>query len=233
MYNRVPETVYEQTVKNRLVVEQMHSALQLSSFSLDNETQQIMSLMDQTRDFGYTVIPANFRSSKIQLPAGAVEKYYDTNKHSFVTPEAIKIAYIELSTSSFLDAVELTDSSIESYYKEHIDDFKAPELANVRHILVSVPLAAQAEQDAHARNKINSLLARIKLGEDFSSLAKAESDDLQSAPHGGELGVFGRNEMVPEFEDAAYHRRQQVSLPHLHSQQKQQKIHNFQVATIL
>jgi peptidyl-prolyl cis-trans isomerase D len=54
------------------------------------------------------------------------------------------------------------------------------------------------------RAEIDSLRARIVAGEDFGELARTESQDPGSAGRGGDLGFFGRGQMVPEFEQAAY-----------------------------
>ena len=45
---------------------------------------------------------------------------------------------------------------------------------------------------------------RIIMGEDFAAVALAESDDPGSSAKGGDLGRFGRKEMVPEVEKVAF-----------------------------
>jgi parvulin-like peptidyl-prolyl isomerase len=55
-----------------------------------------------------------------------------------------------------------------------------------------------------AKKKAEDLLARIKRGEDFATLAKKFSDDRGSSQQGGELGWFRRGQMVAEFEQAAF-----------------------------
>jgi parvulin-like peptidyl-prolyl isomerase len=60
-----------------------------------------------------------------------------------------------------------------------------------RHILVADEAAA------------NSVIERLKKGEDFAALAKELSSD-GSASNGGDLGWFGAGAMVPEFEAAAF-----------------------------
>mgnify|MGYP001550240134 FL=1 len=55
-------------------------------------------------------------------------------------------------------------------------------------ILVHVPEGASPETVARARQKADSLLARIRKGADFASLAAANSDG-PDALHGGKLGV--------------------------------------------
>ena len=47
------------------------------------------------------------------------------------------------------------------------------------------------------------IISRIREGEDFSSLAK-QSSDCPSRKKGGDLGWFGRGQMVKEFENAAF-----------------------------
>jgi len=59
------------------------------------------------------------------------------------------------------------------------------------HILVT------SEDDA------NKILKRITGGEDFAAVAKRFSS-CPSKKNGGDLGWFGKGQMVPEFETAAF-----------------------------
>jgi parvulin-like peptidyl-prolyl isomerase len=49
----------------------------------------------------------------------------------------------------------------------------------------------------------NSILERLKKGEKFSAIAKNVSM-CPSKKRGGDLGTFGRGQMVKEFETAAF-----------------------------
>ena len=60
-----------------------------------------------------------------------------------------------------------------------------------RHILV------ETEEEA------NSLIEDLNGGRDFAELAREESTG-PSGPNGGDLGFFGRGQMVPSFEQAAF-----------------------------
>jgi len=78
-----------------------------------------------------------------------------------------------------------------------------------RHILVAYrgaeharPYVTRTREEAQALAE--ELRKRVLGGEDFAALAKESSDDAGSAAMGGDLGRFRREEMVPEFSDAAF-----------------------------
>ena len=48
------------------------------------------------------------------------------------------------------------------------------------------------------------VIERLKDGEDFGALAVELSEDTGSGANGGDLGWFGKGQMVPEFEEAAF-----------------------------
>ena len=56
---------------------------------------------------------------------------------------------------------------------------------------------------AEAQAQIQQLLAQVQGGGDFAALAKAHSD-CPSKARGGDLGAFGRGQMVKEFEDTTF-----------------------------
>ena len=60
-----------------------------------------------------------------------------------------------------------------------------------------------AQEEKEAKKKIDAIKARLDAGEDFATLAKAESD-CPSKERGGDLGPFERGKMVPEFDEAAF-----------------------------
>ncbi|MEJ2184829.1 MAG: peptidyl-prolyl cis-trans isomerase [Gemmatimonadota bacterium] len=75
---------------------------------------------------------------------------------------------------------------------------------HARHILFTVPSDATQQQ----RDSIHALAEKIRqravAGEDFAKLAREYSQDPGSAQKGGDLGTFGRGQMVGPFEDAAF-----------------------------
>jgi parvulin-like peptidyl-prolyl isomerase len=73
-----------------------------------------------------------------------------------------------------------------------------------RHILLGFPLQATTEQRDSVRLQAEGLLGRVRAGESFETLARQFSQDPGSASNGGDLGFFGRTDMVEPFANAAF-----------------------------
>ena len=87
------------------------------------------------------------------------------------------------------------------HYETHPERFTSGDLVEARHILFAIlpgtPVMALRE---HAER----ILAEIRAGpEDFAARAR-ELSNCPSGQHGGNLGQFGRGEMVPEFDQAVF-----------------------------
>jgi parvulin-like peptidyl-prolyl isomerase len=113
------------------------------------------------------------------------------------------LTYEALGKDANVDA-----SEIQKYYDAHKGEF---ERVKARHILIrhqGSPLAVRPGMkdisEADALAKAVEIRKKIEGGADFAELARAESDDTTSGPQGGDLGAFGRNQMVPPFEEAAF-----------------------------
>ena len=100
--------------------------------------------------------------------------------------------------------------SDEDLKKKYEADKSQYEEVKARHILVAFEGSPAAPPDKpkltdeQAKAKAEELRKQLVAGASFEEVAKKESDDTGSGANGGDLGAFGRGQMVPEFEKAAF-----------------------------
>jgi parvulin-like peptidyl-prolyl isomerase len=94
----------------------------------------------------------------------------------------------------------VTDQEVEEFYSSQQPGTRV----RASHILLTYPDSATDAQEDSVDALAASLHDRIQGGEDFAVLARSYSADPGSAAAGGDLGSFGRGEMVKPFEDAAF-----------------------------
>ena len=99
---------------------------------------------------------------------------------------------MEYAISKCVESVRVTEEEVRGYYDAHKAEMMDDETVNASHILVD------------SEDKANEILASIHAGEiTFEDAAKAHSS-CPSSQQGGNLGDFGRGQMVPEFDTACF-----------------------------
>jgi len=106
-----------------------------------------------------------------------------------------KVTGMEISSQ-----LNILEKDVKEYYQNHADEFAKPEEIKASHILFAFKKDVSEES---AEKKAREVHARLKKGENFSSMARLYSDDATSA-EGGDLGYFTRGVMVSSFEEAAF-----------------------------
>jgi len=86
----------------------------------------------------------------------------------------------------------VTDATMKKVYEEATKAIGDEKEVRARHVLV------EKEDEAKA------IVADLKKGGDFAAIAKEKSKDPGSKENGGDLGYFSKDQMVPEFAEAAF-----------------------------
>lgn len=184
---------FAEYLRKDLLKNQVISAVQNSEFTLDNEVEQQSQLLTQTRDIQTITLNVGEFANKAQVTDEELQSYYKTHSENFERPEQMKVAYVELSAEQLKKSIQVTDEDAQAYYQEHLDKYSTKEQRKVRHILI---------KDDQA--KADEILAKLKAGEDFATVAQENSEDVGSAKQGGDLGWIEKGVMDPAFEDAAF-----------------------------
>ena len=136
------------------------------------------------------------------LAAKAVEQKIDQDpdvQHllSVVRERVLSDALVRRNEARSRPTSPVLENLARQTYKAQPERFQQPERIQARHILI--PLKA-----ADARATAEALRKQALEGANFADLAKKNSKDPGSASQGGDLGLFPRGKMVPQFDEAAF-----------------------------
>lgn len=146
----------------------------------------------------------DFRS-QVKITDEDVQRYYDSNKPLFEAPEQADVEYLVLDIDTLAKGLVISDADLRSYYQQNAERLAGGEERRARHILLTVPAGASADEKAKIKAKAQALHDKLAANPaQFAEVARAESQDPGSAANGGDLDFFARGAMVKPFEDAAF-----------------------------
>src|SRR5262245_12334050 len=102
-----------------------------------------------------------------------------------------------------IDKEALTDDAMHKVYDEAVKQIGEEKEVRARHILVRTP-AGDDKASKEAEDKVKAVITRLKKGEDFAKVAGEVTEDPSGKANGGDLGYFTKEQMVPEFSEAAF-----------------------------
>ncbi|MEI6697048.1 MAG: peptidylprolyl isomerase [Bacteroidota bacterium] len=135
------------------------------------------------------------------------EEYYKKSVNEFKDEFRDNIRnqmLVQMMEGNITESKKVTPSEVKKFYDEIPSD--SIPLINAEYEIGQIirqPVISKAEKEV-VKQRLNELRERILKGEKFASLAALYSEDPGSAKKSGELGLFGRGEMFPEFEAAAF-----------------------------
>ena len=144
---------------------------------------------------------------KSQFPD--IETFEKTIAEKGVTIEKIReniatqLAMRDMLAKEVESGTSIKKSEIEKFYNDNPTYFQSEESVKASHVLVKLEEGADEKAVQEAKKKIEAILKEVKDGGDFAEIAKKSSEG-PSGPNGGDLGFFGRGQMVGPFETAAF-----------------------------
>ncbi len=191
--SKLRRDVLNQLVERQvLLVEAARLAIVVPGQEIAQETDKQMATLKQR-----FATPQEFQAALAQerTTEAEVRKRYETGVREQLTIQRLVGKEVQSKTT-------VTDAEIRTYYEAHKDSLgKRPESLKLAHILIA--FEPDTIQVRRARMRADSLRAQVVKGKAFEAVAQANSDD-PSGKVGGDLGTFGRGDMVPEFEEVAF-----------------------------
>ncbi len=170
-------------MRTSMLIDQPKLGIIFSSFSLPDETNYAMALVDQERDIAYVQIPLSyFLTQPMTIAPEKIQAYYDEHQNDFMTPEQVSLEYVELSLPELASKINPTDTMLKNFYAENVNSYT--QAGQWKLVSLAIPFTTDAKMPAttadikQAEEKANVALAALKKGTDFAVVAKPYSDPL-------------------------------------------------------
>jgi peptidyl-prolyl cis-trans isomerase SurA len=99
--------------------------------------------------------------------------------------------------------IQVSKEAVDAFYEKHADDFNAEPEVRIQQIRLLIPSDSSAGEVSRIQAQAESILAKIKGGEDFTALVGLYSQDPTAAA-GGDMGTFKRGELLPAIDEYAF-----------------------------
>lgn len=123
---------------------------------------------------------------------GEEERLEETQEFKEIMEGARRDILAQMMISLTLKDISVTDEEAESYYESNKTQFVKGAAVRAKHILTDT------------EETCAQILAAVENGEKTFEDAAREYSTCPSGQRGGDLGEFGKGQMVPEFEKAAF-----------------------------
>lgn len=191
---------FEAELRDEILVKKLMDIMEANLFVSDQEVEQSYRDQVERARIRYIQLPRARFAAAAMVAAPEVQSYFEKHKAEYRLPEQREAAYLLIDQNQLAASAKVDDKALRDYYQQHQDEFARPEQVHARHILVDT----KGKSDAEAQAKIAAAKARLAKGEAFATVAREVSDEPAAKTSGGDLGFFGRGQMIKEFEDAAF-----------------------------
>jgi len=191
----------------RVPPEQLQQALPQIRERIMEELIMRQIMLDEVAKQGITLSDSEFSEIQAELaqelpPETTIEDYMtETGTTEAEMREQMAVRKMIIAQAETL--AKPTDEEVKAFYEENKEGFSQGESVTASHILIKVDPSDDDAAKAAKKARIEALREELLAGADFAKLA-TENSDCPSKSSGGDLGSFGRGQMVPEFEDAAF-----------------------------
>jgi len=197
--------MFEESVRRDMLGSQLADIIRRGAHVSDEEAYQEYLRRNRKMTLAYLELDTQPLAEKATVDEEALKKFFGDHAENYRRPESVSVRYLAYKVADYAAKTQVSDEELSDYYDVHKNaEFSREEQVAARHILKRVAKDADEAAKKAARDAIDAVAARLAAGEDFETVAKAESQDPGSAAKGGDLGLFGRGRMVPAFEKEAF-----------------------------
>ena len=203
--NDLEPAIYESETRTAMLSEEMRNMVTATVQVSNDDARRAYDTIAGKINLSYVKVPYSGFEAGINPSDQDLAKFYHDHLEVFREPERVKITFIRYEPTALAEALAPTDQQVQDYYEQNLKtEFTHPAKVRARHILIGLGPDATVNDRAAARAKADDLLKQVRAGANFAALAKQYSEDPGTKDKGGELGFFGRGELVKPFEEVAF-----------------------------
>jgi peptidyl-prolyl cis-trans isomerase D len=195
---------YEQTVAEAIAMAKWKDLVTEPVGVSDDEILDLYRSRSDKAAVDFVVVPSTKQPAPAKVSDAEVRAWYEAHKESYLRGEGRRVRLLVVERQAQIPKVTVTDDDVRSFYEANKAQYDRPEQRRASHILIRVEKDATPEAREQARKQAEAALAKVRAGENFAALARSLSQDKGSAEKGGDLGFFGRGQMVAAFDKAAF-----------------------------
>lgn len=166
---------FEGRVRKERETARLRRMMEAAATPLSLEVEKMKEMRELKRNVDFVKIDRAIVGEKMNVPAGEIEK--------------------RLADADFAKKVQ-------EDFEKNKAQYGAEEKVHAQHILIKAE-SGSADSEKTALAKIQQIQKRLQK-EDFGKVAAEVSEDAGSKAKKGDLGYFGKGQMVPQFEKAAF-----------------------------
>jgi peptidyl-prolyl cis-trans isomerase D len=192
---------FEESLRQSLVLERLRAALTDWVNVTERDVEEEFRRRHEKVKLDVAAISHDTLRDEVTVSDEEVQAYFEANAEDYRIGERRRLRYLLVDIEAIRAAIAIQPQEVERYYDDNIDLFTTPEQVRASHVLLTLDEDKPEEEMRQAAEKIAQ---QARAGADFAELARKHSQDPGSASEGGDLDYFGRDRMVPAFEEVAF-----------------------------
>ena len=190
---------FEDQIRRSLTLEKLQGAIAGWVHVNDADVDEEYRRRNEKVKLELAIFTDNQFRAGIQPTDAEIQARFSANTEAYRLPEKRRVRYLAIDAEALRAKMTATPQEVETRYQQNLAAYQTPEQVRASHILFKT----EGKDEAAVRKLAETVLAKVKAGEDFAALAKQYSED-GSKDNGGDLDYFGRGAMVKEFDEVAF-----------------------------